>query len=78
MEYTLFILLLPFLSFLFLGLCGKWLSHKVAGLVGTFSLGAVAVLSYLTAFEYFTADRGVNGVFETLVPYNITWLPLGS
>ena len=77
MEYTLFILLLPFLSFLFLGLCGKWLSHKVAGLVGTLSLGAVAVLSYLTAFEYFTADR-VNGVFETLVPYNMTWLPLGS
>ena len=77
MEYTLFILLLPFLSFLFLGLCGKWLSHKVAGLVGTFSLGAVAVLSYMTAFEYFTADR-VNGVYETLVPYNMTWLPLGS
>ena len=77
MEYTLFILLLPFLSFLFLGLCGKWLSHKVAGLVGTLSLGAVAVLSYMTAFEYFMADR-VNGVFETLVPYNMTWLPLGS
>ncbi len=77
MEYTLFILLLPFLSFLFLGLCGKWLSHKVAGLVGTLSLGAVAVLSYMTAFEYFTADR-VNGVFETLMPYNMTWLPLGS
>ncbi len=77
MEYTLFILLLPFLSFLFLGLCGKWLSHKVAGLVGTLSLGAVAVLSYMTAFEYFTADR-VNGVYETLVPYNMTWLPLGS
>lgn len=77
MEYTLFILLLPFLSFLFLGLCGKWLSHKVAGLVGTLSLGAVAVLSYMTAFEFFTADR-VNGVYETLVPYNMTWLPLGS
>ena len=70
-------MLLPFLSFLFLGLCGKWLSHKVAGLVGTLSLGAVAVLSYMTAFEYFTADR-VNGVFETQVPYNMTWLPLGS
>lgn len=77
MEYTLLILLLPFLSFLFLGLCGKWLSHKVAGLVGTLSLGAVAVLSYLVAFQYFTAER-VNGVFETLVPYNITWLPLGD
>lgn len=77
MEYTLLILLLPFLSFLFLGLCGKWLSHKVAGLVGTLSLGAVAVMSYLVAFQYFTAER-VNGVFETLVPYNITWLPLGD
>ena len=77
MEYTLLILLLPFLSFLFLGLCGKWLSHKVAGLVGTFSLGAVAVLSYWTAIEYFTADR-VAGAFQTIVPYNITWLPLGN
>lgn len=77
MEYTLLILLLPFLSFLFLGLCGKWLSHKVAGLVGTFSLGAVAVLSYWTAIEYFTADR-VAGTFQTIVPYNITWLPLGN
>ena len=77
MEYTLLILLLPFLSFLFLGLCGKWLSHKVAGLVGTFSLGAVAVLSYWTAIEYFTADR-VAGAFQTKVPYNITWLPLGN
>ena len=77
MEYTLLILLLPFLSFLFLGLCGKWLSHKVAGLVGTLSLGAVAVLSYVTAFQYFTAER-VNGVFATLVPYNTTWLPLGD
>ena len=76
MEYTLLILLLPFLSFLFLGLCGKWLSHKVAGLVGTFSLGAVAVLSYWTAIEYFTADR-VAGAFQTIVPYNFTWLPLG-
>ena len=77
MEYTLLILLLPFLSFLFLGLCGKWLSHKVAGLVGTFSLGAVAVLSYWTAIEYFTADR-VAGAFQAIVPYNFTWLPLGN
>lgn len=77
MEYTLLILLLPFLSFLFLGLCGKWLSHKIAGLVGTFSLGAVAVLSYWTAIEYFTADR-VAGAFQAIVPYNFTWLPLGN
>lgn len=77
MEYTLFILLLPFLSFLFLGVCGKWLSHKVAGWVGTLSLAAVTVMSYSTAWTYFTAER-VDGVFPTQVPFNITWLPLGS
>ena len=77
MEYTLFILLLPFLSFLLLGLCGKWLSHKVSGLIGTTSLGVVTALSYFTAFEYFTAER-VDGVFATIVPYNTTWLPLGG
>ena len=76
-NYTLLILLLPFLTFLFLGICGKWLSHKTAGIIGTLSLGVVTALSYYTAFEYFTADR-VNGVFETIIPYNMTWLPLGS
>ena len=77
MEYTLFILLLPFLSFLLLGGWGKWLSHQVAGLIGTLSLAAVTVLSYMTAWTYFTADR-VGGIYETLVPYNFEWLPMGS
>ena len=77
MEYTLFILLLPFLSFLLLGVWGKWLSHKVAGLIGTLSLAAVTVMSYMTARTYFTADR-VGGIYETLVPYNFEWLPMGS
>ena len=53
------------------------MSHKTAGLIGTCSLGAVTLLSFATAFEYFTADR-VNGVFQTIVPYNFTWLPLGT
>ena len=46
MEYTILILLLPLLSFLVLGLGGKWMSHRTAGLIGTAVLGAVAVLSY--------------------------------
>lgn len=75
MEYTLLILLLPFFSFLLLGICGKWLSHKTAGLIGTLVLGVVAVLSYTTAYEYFTLPRTAEGVFETLTPYNFTWLP---
>lgn len=75
MEYILLILLLPFFSFLLLGICGKWLSHKTAGLIGTLVLGVVAVLSYTTAYEYFTLPRTAEGVFETLTPYNFTWLP---
>ncbi len=75
MEYTLLILLLPFFSFLLLGICGKWLSHKTAGLIGTLVLGVVAVLSYTTAYEYFTLPRTAEGVFDTLTPYNFTWLP---
>ena len=75
MEYTILILLLPLLSFLVLGLGGKWMSHRTAGLIGTAVLGAVAVLSYLTAIQYFTAPRLTDGTYATLMPYNCTWLP---
>ena len=76
-SYTLFIMLLPLLSFIVLGLAGMKMQHKVAGLIGTCSLGIVTILSYLTAFQYFGMDR-VNGVYQTFVPYNFTWLPLGN
>lgn len=75
--YSFLILLLPFLSFLILGLAGMKMSHKTAGLIGTTSLGLVTVLSYITAFCYFGADRCADGAFATIVPYNFTWLPLG-
>ncbi|ADV43301.1 NADH-quinone oxidoreductase subunit L [Bacteroides helcogenes] len=75
MEYTILILLLPFLSFLTLGLGGKWMSHRTAALIGTVVLGAVTALSYLTAALYFSAPRPPHGAFATLMPYNFTWLP---
>ena len=75
MELTILILLLPFLSFLILGIGGKWMSHRTAGAIGTLILGAVTVLSYVTAFQYFSAPRLEDGTFATLIPYNFTWLP---
>ena len=75
MEYTVLILLLPVLSFLILGLTGMYMKHRVAGLIGTASLAGVTFLSYLTAWNYFTAGRTAEGVFPTLTPYNIEWLP---
>ena len=77
-SYSFLILLLPALSFVILALAGMKMSHKTAGLIGTTSLGLVTVLSYLTAFSYFTADRLADGTFATVVPYNFTWLPLGN
>ncbi|MEG1685267.1 MAG: NADH-quinone oxidoreductase subunit L [Bacteroides sp.] len=75
MEYTILILLLPLLGFLVLGLAGGRMKSMMAGLIGTALMGVVTVLSYLTAFEYFLAGRGSDGLYPTLVPYNIEWLP---
>ena len=75
MDYTILILALPLLSFLVLALAGMKMPHRVAGAIGTLSLGAVAVLSYLTAFSYFTAERTAEGTYPTLTPWNIDWLP---
>ena len=75
MDYTILILLLPFFSFLLLGVFGKYLSHKTAGLIGTAVLLVAAILAYYTAFEYFTQPRTADGVFPTLMPYNFKWLP---
>ena len=81
-TYSIWILLLPLISFLVIGLPEflnkkyAW-SHKTAGLIGTCSLGLVTMLSYFTAFQYFTSPRLADGTLATFVPYNFTWLPLG-
>jgi len=75
MEYTILILLLPLLSFLLLGIGGKWITHRTAGFIGTAVLGVVAVLSYVTAVQYFSAPRLEDGTFATWIPYNFEWLP---
>ena len=78
MDYTILILALPLLSFLVLPLARMKVPHRVAGTIGTLSLGAVAVLSYLTAFNYFSAPRTAEGLYPTLTPWNIEWLPFTS
>ena len=75
MEHTILILILPFLSFLILGLAGMRMKNGLAGTIGTASLAGVALLSYLTAFNYFTGGRTAEGIYPTLMPYNFEWLP---
>ena len=78
MDFTLSILALPLLSFLTLALAGKFMSHKAAGITGTATLTAVTVLAYATAAIYFGAGRTAEGIFATITPFNIEWLPLGD
>lgn len=75
MDFTILILILPMLSFLILGIGGKWFKPVDAGRLGTLSLSLVTLLSYLTAWFYFTAPRTAEGTYATLMPYNFTWLP---
>ena len=77
MEYTILILLLPLLSFLVNGLLGIKLKPMTTGIIGTLSLTLVAALSYFTAYEYFTT-QSLNGVWQTVIPYNTTWMNVGA
>lgn len=74
-SYAFLILLLPFLSFLLLGLAGMKMSHKVSGIIGTCSLAIVTVLCYTTAIKYFLVDgRAADGLFAHVDAFNFVWL----
>ncbi len=73
-SYTIWIPLLPFLMFLLLGLAGHKLKPKLSGLLGTFGLGIITVLSYITAFKYFFASEKIDGAYQKLTALNFTWL----
>lgn len=69
------ILLVLFGSFLCLGLGGSRMKPLTAGIIGTTALATVTLLAYLTAWRYFEGGRDAGGIFPTLVPFNVTWLP---
>ena len=78
MEQSIFILILPLLSFLVLALAGKKMPHQLAGTIGTLSLAATAILACATAAEYFAVGRNGAAQFTDIMPYNIAWLPLNG
>ena len=72
------ILALPLLTFLVLGLLGKYMKHGTAGAIGTASMGVTLTLAYITALTYFFSGNPAftNSVGERLqsVVFNVTWL----
>ena len=73
------ILALPLALFLFLGLCGHKMSHRLAGIFGTAGMGVTMVLAYITAFTYFFSESpefvdAENHVRLQAVIFNQDWL----
>ena len=75
-SYAFLILILPFLSFLLLGLAGMKMKPAIAGWIGTVMLGSVFAMSVYTAYEYFFAigRDAATGLYPTVTVFNFTWL----
>jgi NADH-quinone oxidoreductase subunit L len=74
--YTVWILIVPFVAFIVLGLFGMKLKARISGLTGTTGLAIVTALSYATAIRYFWGAGLVGGVFQKIIATNSTWLTL--
>jgi len=74
-----FILALPLAMFLFLGLFGNKMSHRLAGILGTLGMGTTMVLAYIVAFTYFFSGNPdfIDADTHTRLQYvvfNYDWL----
>jgi NADH-quinone oxidoreductase subunit L len=49
------------------------LKAQVSGLFGTCILGTITILSYFTAFQYFTTQK-IDGVYQKLIPMHMEWV----
>ena len=80
MDVTIPILILsiPLFMFVFLGLLGMKMTHKLAGVLGCLGMGTVLLLSYYTAYVYFFsgAPEFINAAGERLqyLVFDQTWL----
>jgi len=74
--YTVWILIIPFVTFFVLGFFGMKLKARISGLTGTAGLAAVTLLSYATAIRYFWGAGLVDGVYQKIIASNSTWLTL--
>lgn len=73
-AYIAWILLLPLVSFVLLGIFGRKYFAKSAGIIGTTSLLVSAVLSLVAARQYFLQDVKVNGAYQKITALKYTWL----
>lgn len=66
----LLLLILPLLTFLFLGLWGKKIKPSLAGYLGTASMGMTTIIAYYIAYAFF-----FGGGLEKGILLDFVWLP---
>jgi len=74
LNYTVLILLIPFLMFILLGLAGHKLKPGLSGILGTSGLAVITVLSYITAWSYFFGSHDHEVAYKAVTAFNMTWL----
>ncbi len=75
-SYTVLILIVPLVMFLFLGLLGMKFKQSWSGVLGTIGLGIITVLSYYTAYKYFFEVGKVGEGFVKIIAVSFRWLNL--
>lgn len=74
-NYSILIVVLPAIMFLILGLGGKYMKPIVAGVLGTISLSVMAILAYITAFQYFFGvGLATDGAYHAINVFHFEWL----
>jgi len=71
--FTILILLVPLVAFLALGLLNSKLKPSVAGAIGTTGLSVITILSYYTAYVYFSS-KSSSGEYKVVEAFNVLWL----
>jgi NADH-quinone oxidoreductase subunit L len=72
--YIALIPLLPLAGFLILGLWGRKVFKNSSGIIGTILLLTSCALALYTAYGYFFEYGKLNGVYQKLIPLQLTWL----
>ena len=73
-SYTILIPLIPFITFLILGIGSFKIKPKYAGIIGSLSLGTSLLLSLYTAYKYFIEIGKVDGVYQTYYGFKTVWM----
>lgn len=76
LSISIWIPLIPFFIFVFLGLAGHKFKPAFAGILGTTGLLISFLLSLLVGYQYFFVEGLKDGVYQQIIAYSATWLHL--